>query len=235
MPKDSIVFVVAHPDDVAFSFGGTAWLLKDNYTLHVLCASKGERGYDSDWHGEGLKPPNQDVAATREKEERDACDLLGADLAFLGEMDGEIQPSRKTCDHVSRMLSLIKPLTVITHGPFEKKDHSATFSIAYLALQQSGRFWTTEVYTGEAYDLTRLSLFVNITNAIEGKRKLISCHRSHMNDNPEEGIEAILERNRILGKMSLCDYAEAFVTPLPMVNTRWGRKAETGHTLLDLP
>jgi LmbE family N-acetylglucosaminyl deacetylase len=234
MLKNSIVFVVAHPDDVAFSFGGTAWLLKDKYSLRVFCASKGERGYDSGWKGKGLKPPRREVAEIREKEEKDACNLLGSELIFLGEIDGEIQPSRKTCDKVSRMLSKIKPLAVITHGPFDKQDHSATFSIAYLALQKSGLFWTTELYTGEAYDLTRISIFVDISSAIEGKRRLISCHRSHMKENLEEGIEEILDRNKTLGKMSLCDYAEGFVTAFPIANARWGRKAEPGRTLLNI-
>ena|GEM_PF-5257049 len=33
--KPPVVFVVAHPDDVAFSMGGTARLHKDRYHLHV--------------------------------------------------------------------------------------------------------------------------------------------------------------------------------------------------------
>ena len=59
--RRSIAFVVAHPDDVAFSFGGTAWLLHEQYKLHVLCASKGERGYA--WKGQGMAPPSAEVAA----------------------------------------------------------------------------------------------------------------------------------------------------------------------------
>ncbi len=41
--KPAVAFVVAHPDDVAFLMGGTAWLRKDRYQLHVICASQGER------------------------------------------------------------------------------------------------------------------------------------------------------------------------------------------------
>ena len=43
--RPAIAFVTGHPDDVAFAMGGTAWLLKDKYQLHVFCATRGERGY----------------------------------------------------------------------------------------------------------------------------------------------------------------------------------------------
>jgi LmbE family N-acetylglucosaminyl deacetylase len=92
--KPSIVFVVAHPDDLAIIMGGTALLLKDRYQLHVLCASKGERGYP--WKGVGrLKPINPEIATIRAKEEKAACAMLGANLTFLGQIDGEIFAGRE--------------------------------------------------------------------------------------------------------------------------------------------
>ena len=41
---DSILFIVAHPDDLAFGMGGTALLMKDKFKLHIFCATRGERG-----------------------------------------------------------------------------------------------------------------------------------------------------------------------------------------------
>ena len=52
MSDESVVFVVAHPDDVAFFMGGAALLLKDRCKLHVICATRGERGYP--WKGPWL-------------------------------------------------------------------------------------------------------------------------------------------------------------------------------------
>jgi LmbE family N-acetylglucosaminyl deacetylase len=232
MSKKSVVFVVAHPDDVAFTFGGTAWILKDKYYLHVVCASKGERGYDCGWKGKGLQPPRAKTAKIREEEERQSCKLLGANLTFLGEIDGEIGPSKKSCDKVAKLFSRLKPTAVFTHSPFDKKDHSAVFSIAYLAIHQASLFWTTDFYADEAYDLRRISVFMNIDDSIEGKKKLIACHRSHMKGTVEEEVEKVIARNRLLGRMNLCEYAEGFVTPLPIANKRWGRSAEQGRTLL---
>jgi hypothetical protein len=36
----------------------------------------------------------------------------------------------------------------------------------------------------------------------------------------------------LLGKLSMCDYAEAFMTGLPLVARRWNRKA--GSILMEL-
>lgn len=42
--RPPVAFVLAHPDDLDHSMGGTAWMLKDAYDLHVFCATKGEHG-----------------------------------------------------------------------------------------------------------------------------------------------------------------------------------------------
>ncbi|GAH72350.1 unnamed protein product, partial [marine sediment metagenome] len=41
---ESVLFVVAHPDDLAYGMGGIAFLLRDKFDLHLVCATKGERG-----------------------------------------------------------------------------------------------------------------------------------------------------------------------------------------------
>jgi hypothetical protein len=45
-------------------------------------------------------------------------------------------------------------------------------------------------------------------------------------------VDLILERNRHLGKMAWCEYAEAYMLNLPLIATRWERPA--GSVLLDL-
>lgn len=79
---DAIVFVVAHPDDVAYGMGGTATLLKDKYHLHVVCATRGDRGKKGTSMAE--------TSALREKEEIAACKQLGAELTFLNLIDREV-------------------------------------------------------------------------------------------------------------------------------------------------
>jgi LmbE family N-acetylglucosaminyl deacetylase len=238
MTRESIFFIVAHPDDVAFSAGGTAWLLKDRYRLHVLCASRGERGYPEEERRRATAPlpPSPAIAATRALEEQAACRLLGAELTFLDQVDGEIHPDRATCNQVAALIAAERPKAVLTHGPFEKKDHNAVFGIAYQALCLAGRFWETDLcmflHDNESHNLQMPGILVNIGGVVDRKRDLIRCHRSHLAG--EADVEKLLDRNRLLGRMVFAEYAEAFHMPVPLVGQRWGRKAECGQFLLDL-
>ncbi len=231
--RPNIVFVVGHPDDVPLSFGGTAWLLKDLYRLHVLCASKGERGYH--YEGEGRTPPSEEVGATRAAEEARSCAMLGAELRFLGQIDGDIYAGPEVSGLVAGMLSELKPAAVFTHWPFDKPDHAACYGIAARALHLAKLFWTTELYmpvgTGTEYKNFMPDVYVNISSGIERKRELIRCHKRH--SATEEEVESWLTPNRHLGRLSWCDYAEAYASGLPMMAERW--KREAGSILMKLP
>jgi len=228
--RPAIAFIVAHPDDVALSMGGTALLLKDKYKLHVICASKGERGYK--WEGKGLPPPIPEVAAEREKNELAACAMIGAELSFLGEMDGEIFASRSACENVGGILTRIRPVAVFTHWPLEKTDHAATWGIVYRALELASLFWTTELYmsamAGDDRRGPNPDIYVNISAVFQQKMEMCRCHKRH----GDHFVNYLTQYNGILGKQVWCDYAEAYATGLPLMSTRWNRKA--GSILLDL-
>ncbi len=232
MKRSSVLFVTAHPDDVAFSCGGTAWLLKEKYDLHVVCATHGDGG-----HVAGRNASPAEVAEVRPAEEQAACELLGASLTFLDLPDGRIFATSDICERVAGIVKQVEPVAVLTHGPFEKRDHSAVFTIAYQALFIAGRFWETEFcmffHEDGTYNLTSPSILVDISGVVEHKRELIRCHRSHL-EHGEQDVEHLLVRNRTLGRMTFAEYAEAFYTPFPMVNKRWGRRPEVGRILLDL-
>lgn len=86
---ESVLFVVPHPDDLAYGMGGIAFLLRDKFDLHLLCATKGERGIP----GRSL----DETGITREEEQKAACELLGANLNFLGKIDRELYADIETC------------------------------------------------------------------------------------------------------------------------------------------
>ncbi len=230
--RETIAFVVAHPDDVAFSFGGTASLLRDQYDLHVFCASRGERGYE--WKGAGLPPPSPQIAEMRTKEEERSCAILGAKLTFLNQPDGEIFAGEQVCRSLAGLLAALRPAALFTHNPIDKPDHAATYGIALHALQLAGLFWTTELYMVNdpetAYNPGAPDVFVNISAVIEKKRELIRCH--HHNIKSEKDVDVVLERNHIVGRLSRCDWAEAYASSLPLIAIRWNRRA--GSILMDL-
>jgi LmbE family N-acetylglucosaminyl deacetylase len=230
--RRAIVFVVAHPDDVAFFMGGTALLLAERYRLHVLCASRGERGYP--WTGTGRPPPNEEVARVREQEERECCAMLGASLEFLGLVDGDIYAGRAVVERVAARMRELRPAAVFTHGPQSKPDHAAGSMIALQALQRSGLFWESELYLvmqdAETTHGRYADCYVNISSVVERKRALIACHRSH--HTTPDSVEHWIAPNALLGKLAWCEFAEAFQSAHPPMASRWGRRA--GSILMDL-
>lgn len=225
--KSSIVFVTAHPDDVAFSMGGTAALLKNEYDLHIICISSGERGYK--WDGEGLPPQNPEMGAQREKEELASAELIGADVLFLHEPDGEVFAHQAVCKRVADELTKLDPVAVFTLGPFEKEDHSATCQITRQALFLSKKFWETEFYMLVPYGHTSIynpTMYVNITDVLDEKKQQVFCHQHHLHD--ASYWDKLLEESRATGVLAVhCDYAEAWLTELPNVTRRWTRTARS--------
>src|SRR5215210_4206562 len=87
-PK-KIAVIVAHPDDAEFVCAGTIarWVDEGHDVVYVLITS-GDKGSDDP----EMTP--QQLAATREAEQRDAARILGAsDVIFMRRPDGELEPN----------------------------------------------------------------------------------------------------------------------------------------------
>jgi LmbE family N-acetylglucosaminyl deacetylase len=225
--RRNIVMIAAHPDDIAHGMGGTAWLLKDKYQLNVLCLTKGERGLS--------REVSEETASIREKEEAAACKLLGANLTFLGLIDGEVFAGREICERVAEILKELDPIAVFAQWPVNVPDHTAAFTIAMKACSLAGIYHTTEFYmlengVGGQTNQFEPDMYVDISDVVEHKKDLIRCHACQFRG--ENHIEKILSRNVFRGLLARCDYAEPFKTINPPVNRRWGSK--TGNILLDL-
>lgn len=224
----SIVFVIAHPDDLSNSMGGTACLLKKRYRLHVLCLTRGERGIK----GKSLA----EAGRIRGKEQRAESKLLGAKLTFLNLINGDAYATRELCAQLARRLKKLAPAAVFTLWPINTHpDHVVVYTATVLALQQAQLYWKVELYFSEndpggqtmQFDP---DVYVNIDDVIERKRELVRCHRSQFPDEPV--VEKVIQRNVIRGRLARCQFAEGFKTLAPLVNRRWGRKAN--RILLEL-
>ncbi len=225
--RGNIVITGAHPDDIAHSMGGTAWLLKDRYRLHVLCMTKGDGGIKD--------KSREEAAAIREEEERAACRLLGANLRFMGQTDGQVFAERELCETMAAIFDELKPAAVFTLWPINVPDHAATQHATMKAMNMADIYCTSEFYMYESgpggqTNQFEPDIYVNIDTVVDQKRELIRCHRSQNPD--EEAVERRLQRNIWRGKLARCDYAEPFRTPWPLMGTRWGRRA--GCLLLDI-
>ena len=207
--------------------GGTAYLLKDKWQLHIFCLTKGERGIP------GMSM--QDAAAIREKEELAAAGILGAQVVFPGVIDGDVCADMAICEWMSIRLKELNPVALFTLWPINIPDHFMAYAIAIKALQLSGLLHTIDVYMPEnaiGIQITQFDpdLYVDIGDVIEKKKEMIRCHKSQ---NPDESsVERVIARNRLRGTMAKCEWAEPFKVMAPLINKRGERRE--GRLLLNL-
>jgi LmbE family N-acetylglucosaminyl deacetylase len=121
---------------------------------------------------------------------------------------------------------------VFTLWPINVADHAGAWFVAMKALRLAGLFSATELYMSEngiggQTSMFDPDLYVDISDVIEAKRKMVDCHASqHAN------ADGVLERNRIRGRFAGCEYAEGFKVYKPLMGARGDRK--NGYLLLDL-
>ncbi|KAB2903564.1 MAG: PIG-L family deacetylase [Anaerolineae bacterium] len=113
MIKQSMLVVLAHPDDESFPLGGTlAKYAALGVQITLICATKGEAGIPS--------LPQEKVALLRERELRAAAAVLGlSEVRFLGWKDGELAKVDESIaiQQLLPILREIHPQVVITFGP----------------------------------------------------------------------------------------------------------------------
>src|SRR5262249_17834512 len=107
-PK-TLMAIMAHPDDIDFTAAGTiAKLCADGWTVYYVLATSGDKGT----HGPESR---QELAATREEEQREAARVLGVkDVIFLGYPDGFLEPTQELRGQVVRLLRQYKVDVALT-------------------------------------------------------------------------------------------------------------------------
>lgn len=107
----------AHPDDVDFGCGGTlAKWSAAGCRIHHLVLTDGSKG---SWD------PTQDtneLVSRRQDEQRDASRILGGAgrVTFLGQIDGELSPSRELVGQIAYEIRRVRPDVVLGHDPWKR-------------------------------------------------------------------------------------------------------------------
>jgi LmbE family N-acetylglucosaminyl deacetylase len=112
IPESALV-IVAHPDDVEFSCGGTLarWAKGGARVSYVLCTS-GDVGIAA----EGMT--KQKAIEIRESEQRAAAEIIGAqEVVFLREPDGMLQATLELRKRLVREIRRLRPEVIITGDP----------------------------------------------------------------------------------------------------------------------
>ena len=119
MPDDKlptperVLVVAAHPDDIEFGAAGTiARWVSEGADVRYLLVTRGDKGSDD---------PEADVDALvslREREQRAAAAEIGvAGVDFLDEPDGQVEPSLRLRERITRAVREARPEVVMTHDP----------------------------------------------------------------------------------------------------------------------
>lgn len=109
----TILVVMAHPDDAEFYCGGTIarWAQEGHRVIYCILTS-GNRGTKS------LDADLEDLKRTRQAEQRQAADLLGVEsVIFCDYEDGFLQANAETRKMVVRVIRQMKPEVMVSLDP----------------------------------------------------------------------------------------------------------------------
>lgn len=224
IPERAMV-IMAHPDDPEFSCAGTVarWAKAGCKICYVLCTSGDV----------GIAEPGmtrQQAAAIREAEQREAARILGvAEVVFLREPDGMLQPTLELRKKLVREIRRFRPEVVITGDPtaflvsdsyINHPDHRAAATAAldavFPAAGQPNLFEELEAEGLQAHKVRKVFVtswgqadtFINISETIDLKVQALRAHKSQIKDwDPEERIKNWAAER---GKGKEMEYAEGF-------------------------
>jgi len=119
MPNDRlptperVLVVAAHPDDIEFGAAGTvARWVGEGAEVRYLLMTRGDKGSED---------PAADpaaIAVLREREQRAAAAEIGVHgVDFLDEPDGQVEPSLRLRELVTRAIRAFRPEIVMSHDP----------------------------------------------------------------------------------------------------------------------
>ena len=217
---ERVLVVAPHPDDAEIGCGGTvARLVREGVEVYYLIATNGDKGT------EDPTLTNADLAATRDKEQRDAAAVLGVkEVTILQNGDGELVDGRELLGEITRHVRRIRPDIVLTTDPFRTgfyihRDHRITgmvtmdavfpFARDRLHFPEHGAEGLEPHKTAEIYfwGTENPDVFVDISDTIEAKIEATKLHTSQFGPDAADWVRSWAARN---GEARGMEYAEEF-------------------------
>jgi LmbE family N-acetylglucosaminyl deacetylase len=218
---DSIMSIIAHPDDAEFSGGGTlARFAREGKKVYICVCTGGDKGSPDP------EMTNEELREIRQREQREASEVLGVtETIFLGNPDGELFPTLEFREQIVRVLRTYRPDVVITHDPFRPyslhPDHRAVGITTTDAIYPTARdaIYFPQHYkeglqpwkVGEIWyaGAEQPDKYVDISEVFDLKIAALKKHDSQVGRSTE--LEKRLrERAREVGKEGGLELAEAF-------------------------
>lgn len=227
MPKTAMS-IHAHPDDQEFTVAGTLakWAQTGCRIISVIITS-GDAGSNDPAHAADYKPT---LASIREQEQIAANETLGiAETIFMGQPDGELEPTVALRKEVTKLIRRYKPDVIVTGDPqavfygngyINHPDHRAAAQLAlYAAFPSAGSRLLFADLLEEGYEphtVKRVYIhgsekpdtWVDIRETIGIKITALKKHASQLGDwDPEKMIREWAGEE---GKERELKYAEAY-------------------------
>lgn len=219
-----LLAVVAHPDDLEFTSGGTIALWTSNGCEATVCVcthgEKGTKNREVDPHV---------LARVREEEQREAARVLGVDtVVLLDYPDGGLTPTLKLRLDLVRLIRRVRPSAVVCPDPTQRFDatsvnHPDHIAVGEATLQAvyptardeaAAREVLAEGYEPHAvqdvflYSPREANCVVDITTTLETKVAAVAAHRSQVDERAAH--EYVARRAKLVGARHGVAHAESF-------------------------
>ena len=193
--RESVVFVEAHPDDLAGHLG-TALKLSEKFDVHIIDFTHGELGCGWEMYTNGW------TKATRTAEESEVCRRAGFTLHWCDQVDGTAFADQAVCEQLRDHLMRIRPRAVFCHWPVDTHADHVMSAAATLKALQMAKLGNVEVYFHEQDGQSRgfkATHYVNIDAVVQRKAEIVSLYACQ--DGPDIAKRKA-ESNRVYGRNS---------------------------------
>lgn len=186
-PREYVLAVGAHPDDVEIGVGGILSAHRDaGDTVVILTMSRGARGGAPD---------------ARQGESMAAAELLGARLFLEDLVDTEMTNTGPTVQIIERVIQQVKPTIVYTHSAHDRhQDHRAVHEATVVAARGVD---TVACYQSPSSTVDfRPSRFVPIDGYTDDKLALLQCFQSQAHIRKYLDTDFVLSTSRYWSRYS---------------------------------
>jgi len=175
----SVVAVVAHPDDAELlCFGTLLRYAEAGAPVSVLAVSSGIAGSPAGEQGAAHRPLDR----TRWQEMEEAFEGTGIETSCLHFPDGEVRCDSSLISSIEQILVDRSCTVLITHSTNSATDHQDHRAVGEAAVNAATRVASCHcVLHGEPHAPSSgftPSMFVDITDQVEAKVKALKAHRS---------------------------------------------------------
>ena len=183
----NILAIGCHPDDLEIGCAGTLAKYAERGDRVIMChVANGNLGHVV------IMP--DELREMRTKEAEDAAALIGAESINIDVGDMHVEASeRETINRLIEVVRYAKPDLIITHNPDDyMRDHQQTSQLAFHASFGSSipHIQTATEADGEIVPIFYMDTlaginfvpteYVDVTETIETKLKMLACHESQI-------------------------------------------------------